>query len=247
MTMKKLIYRELYLSKKNILICLGIGILCFLLAVMLLLSCRFGNIAKYNEPDEIREIVNFISAYLPIIIYSIFMVEGIDVIPNQIFTDHLCGWHKFIRSSEVKAKEYVGAKYAAILILFAVATLLMFIVCPVFFLLSGNEEINLTGLILVLDFVLFFLDYNLPLFLWAKTREKAMFWSIVPLLAVAFIGVMTAALNAAKFKDVDIFDVLIEKYSNGNFMLAVSIVFGILAVLLYASFKLSVHFVEVEG
>ncbi len=247
MTLKKLIYRELYLSKKNILICLGIGIMCFLFAVLLLLSCRFGNFAKYNEPDKIREIMNSVSAYLPIMLYSIFMVEGVDAIPNQIFTDRLCGWHKFIRSSEVKAKDYVGAKYAAILILFAGATLLMFIVCPVFFLLSGTKEINLTGLIAVLDFVLFFTDYNLPLFFWAKTREKAMLWSSVPIFAVALIGIVAAPLTAAKFNDADLIDVLIEKYLNGNFMQAVCIVFGILAVLLYVSYRLSVHFVEVEG
>ncbi len=247
MTMKKLIYRELYLSKKNILICLGIGCMCFLFAVLLLLSCRFGNFAKYNEPDEIREIMNAVSVYLPIMLYSIFMVEGVDAIPNQIFTDRLCGWHKFIRSSEVKAKDYVGAKYAAILILFAGGTLLMFIVCPVFFLLSGTKEINLTGLIAVLDFVLFFTDYNLPLFFWAKTREKAMLWSSVPIFAVALIGIVAAPLTAAKFNDADLIDVLIEKYLNGNFMQAVCIVFGILAVLLYVSYRLSVHFVEVEG
>ena len=250
MTLKQLIYRELYLSKKSILQTLGIAGIVYIFIVMVLLSCSFGNMAKYGEPEEIMEIRNAVAAYLPVMLYSIALVAGVDAIPNQIFADHLCGWHKFIRSSGVKARDYVGAKYASILLLFAAATLLMTIVCPVLFLLSGSGKINLTGLIIVLDAVLFFTDYNLPLFIWAKSREKALFWSTLPILVIAVLPVIVITVRTvtgAAAVTEDMYEALIGKYSNGGFMPAACIASGILAALLYVSFRLSVHFVEVEG
>ena len=247
MTMKKLIYRELYLSKKSILMTLGIGAMVFLLGTLVLLSCRFGNLAKYNEPDVVKDLMDAGTAYLPVMLYSFLMLAGVDAIPNQIFTDHLCGWHKFIKSSEVNAKDYVGAKYAAILILLGASTLLMLILYPVFFLLSGATRINLSGLILVLDFVVFFTDFNIPLFLWAKKREKAMFWSVVPVLVMVVLSPVPLVLIEAGVLTEDKIAELITRFMGGDFMPALCISFVILAVLMYVSYKLSVHFVEVEG
>ena len=248
MTMKQLIYRELYLSKKNIMMTLGIGAMVFLMGALVLLSGRFGNLARYCEPDEVKMMLDSISAYLPLMIYSIFMLAGIDAIPNQIFTDHLCGWHKFIKSSGVKAKDYVGAKYAAILILLAASTLLMLILAPVFLLLSGAApQMKLSGLILVMDFVVFFIDFNLPLFLWAKKREKALFWSVLPILVLTVLSPVILVLIGAGVLTEEQIAELITSLAGGGFMPELCISFVILAVLMYVSYKLSIHFVEVEG
>ena len=248
MTMKQLIYRELYLSKKNIVMTLGIGAMVFLMGALVLLSGRFGNLARYCEPDELKEMLSYASTYLPIMIYSILMVAGVDAIPNQIFTDHLCGWHKFIKSSGVKAKDYVGAKYLAILILLAASTLLMLILYPVFLLLSGAApKMNLSGLILVLDFVVFFTDFNLPLFLWAKKREKALFWSVVPILVLTLLSPVILVLIGAGVLTEEQIAELITSLAGSGYMPELCISFVILAVLMYVSYKLSIHFVEVEG
>ncbi len=247
MTMKQLIYRELYLSKKNIVMTLGIGAMIFLMGALVLLSCRFGNLARYNEPDVVKETLDTVSTYLPVMIYSILMVVGIDAIPNQIFTDHICGWHKFIKSSGVKAKDYVGAKYAAILILFGASTLLMLIIYPVFFLLCGTAQINLSWMIIALDFVVFFTDFNLPLFLWAKKREKALLWSVVPILALTVLSPVILVLIGAGVLTEEQIAELIISLAGGGFLPELCISFVILAVLMYVSYKLSIHFVEVEG
>ena len=248
MTMKKLIYRELYLSKKSMRMTLGIGAMIFLLGALVLLSCRFGNLAKYNEPDEVKEMLDSVSAGLPVMIYSILMVAGIDAIPNQILSDHLCGWHKFIKSSEVKAKDYVGAKYAAILILLGASTLLMLLLYPAFLLLSGTaQQISLSWMIVALDFAVFFTDFNIPLLLWAKKREKALFWSVVPVLFLILLSPVPLVLIGTGVLTEEKIGELIIKFTRGGFVPELCISFAILAALMYVSYKLSVHFVEVEG
>ena len=246
-TMKQLIYRELYLSKKSILMTLGVGAMVFLAGALVLLSCRFGNIAKYNEPEVVREMMNAVSTYLPLMIYAIALVAGVDAIPNQIFADHTGGWHKFIKSSGVKAEAYVGAKYLAILILLGASTLLILFLCPVFFLLSGSVHINLTGLIAMLDFVLLITDVNLPLFIWAKKREKALLWSVLPIMLLAVTAPAIGGLIGAGVISEDMIEKLIQRYSDGSMMPIACMVLGILSLLMYLSFKLSVHLAEVEA
>ena len=97
-------------------------------------SCNEIFYAPDIMDEPVKDLMDAGTAYLPVMLYSFLMLAGVDAIPNQIFTDHLCGWHKFIKSSEVNTKDYVGAKYAAILILLGASTLLMLILYPVFFL-----------------------------------------------------------------------------------------------------------------
>ena len=71
--MKELIYRELYLSKKGILLGSAIGLILFIGSTMVLLSARFGNLAKYNDPGELSELMSIIPTVTPAAIYCILL------------------------------------------------------------------------------------------------------------------------------------------------------------------------------
>ena len=242
--MKKLICRELYLARKNMLLSYGIGLIFFITGILVLLSCRFGNVARYNTPEEVESMMSMLAFCMPVMIYSMALVTGVDAVPAQIFADHLCGWHKFIKSSELKPGDYVGAKYLTILLLFAVATVMMFICCPVFFVLGGISKLNLTVYVAILDFVMMYADLSIPLNLWAKKRERTTFISIIPLCVMSVAGVMGGAYLADR---PELANEIIRLYENGSFGMLAYIILGVLAVLMYFSYRLSVYFVEVEG
>lgn len=113
--MKQLMYRNIYLIRKNILITAAISVALFLAGVLVALSARFGNIAKYADDATVKDCLD-ISTYFAILSGIIFatMVEHI---PNLIISDYKKNWSAYIASTGVKPALRVGTDFALIFIM----------------------------------------------------------------------------------------------------------------------------------
>lgn len=101
--MRGLIYRELYLMKKNLIIQMAICFGIFLLEMLVLLSCNFGNLSKLSDVDDQRE--TYFSLFLLVITIALF---GTLVGDNNVtVSDFKAKWNMY--SYTLPVSEYVTA------------------------------------------------------------------------------------------------------------------------------------------
>ena len=107
--MKEMIYRNIYLIRKNILITFAIYVGLLFLGVAVALSARYGNLAKYGSL-EIIDGANDAAVMLSILA-GVALCTVSDFISAIIIKDYETGWHKYILASGVSVERYVAVNF----------------------------------------------------------------------------------------------------------------------------------------
>ena len=115
--MTELIYRDLYLIRKNLLITFGIFAGFVLFGLIGILSAKYGNIAKYATDKQTPLDVMQASLYFGLI-GGCIVTTGVEHIFSLIKNDYEIHWHDYLSVSGKKSEVIVGAKYLIISILF---------------------------------------------------------------------------------------------------------------------------------
>ena len=111
--MKRLIMRDIYLIRKNLLITFGIFTGLFLVGFIIALSAKYGNIARYvSDPDFISDILQ-VSSYFAIIA-GIILATSLEHVPGIINKDYKNGWHQYMMSSGMKPGMVIGVRFLLI-------------------------------------------------------------------------------------------------------------------------------------
>ena len=103
--MKGLIYKELYLSKKNYIALLAVILGVVLLGILVGLGTRVGNLKNYAEEDKAYFFYMFVYATYAAVLA--FVLEIFWSIEN----DRKSGWRKIELTMPITAKKRVGAWY----------------------------------------------------------------------------------------------------------------------------------------
>lgn len=131
--MKGLIFREMYLAKKNYIICAFSLLLVVILEVMVRLSINFGNLSKL-EPGSLNDTDN-ITFYLFIFgiaaaSYAVFLNDG-----AIVMSDIKCGWQTFSFTIPVSETRLVLVKYVIklfwLVLIFVFSVLNALMVCGI--------------------------------------------------------------------------------------------------------------------
>ena len=103
--MKGLIYKELYLSKKNYIALLAVILGVVLLGILVGLGTRVGNLKNYAEEEKAGFFYMFVYATYAVVLA--FVMEIFWSIEN----DRKSGWRKIEYTMPITAKKRVGAWY----------------------------------------------------------------------------------------------------------------------------------------
>ncbi|MCR4585303.1 MAG: hypothetical protein K5686_06215 [Lachnospiraceae bacterium] len=243
--MKGLIYREIYLSKKGILLGFALGLAYFVAAALVLLSARYGNIAKYMDPADIESLLKNVSSLIPPMIFIMFIAGIVDGSGNLIFTDHMCGWHKHMKCSGLSIKAYIGAKYLSVLLMMFFCFALMLIVVPALLILGGkNEPGSVFRYILpFMSWGLLMEAYLLPVNLHCRKRENKRL-SFIIICTVIILGAI--AVGAYAVIDEEGFLNTIKVLAAFRWDVLIYLLPLISGLIMYLSYRLSVRIVEKE-
>ena len=137
--MKQLILRDIYLIRKNLLITFGIYAAFFSLGLITILSCKYGNIAKYAFDQEmIHEILNISSAFG--ILAGMMLGTAVEYVYGMINKDYKCGWHQYLKASGIRPEVEVGVKYISVIIIGIICILTGLGSCHLLKYISGVDE-----------------------------------------------------------------------------------------------------------
>ena len=123
--MKNLIMREFYLGRKSIRICFITVFVFILIGNLVLLSARYGNIAKYVSDENLDMIFPYVRLGLAFMVF--FACMDVSGIIRVIFSDYSAGFNKYLNTTPLKMVKFIGAKYISMFILFVCGMLLGFI------------------------------------------------------------------------------------------------------------------------
>ena len=121
--MKELIYKDIYLIRKNLLITFGIFVGFFIIGLTVALSTKFGNLARYVADSEMLSDLKRISLYLSIIA-GLMLVSGEEHIFGIIHKEYESRWHDYLIVSGIKPSGMVGEKYLLIVSFFLINLML---------------------------------------------------------------------------------------------------------------------------
>ena len=108
--MKALLYRDIYIIRKNLLISIGIYTVMSLFGILGILSAKYGNIAKYSPDDIFPRDVMRASLYISIVA-GVFLACAVEYLYGIIRKDYEIGWNQYQVASGIPAKCIVGSKY----------------------------------------------------------------------------------------------------------------------------------------
>lgn len=113
--MRYLIYKELYLGRKRLLLFSGFSFVCGVLGILVRLSMICGNMKKL--PAESLAMADkatyLIFEYVPFLIF----LFGIFAIIENVSEDYNCKWSMFAHAAPVEAKQWVFVKYFTCLVI----------------------------------------------------------------------------------------------------------------------------------
>lgn len=114
MRLKGLIFKELYLARKNYLITFAIWFMLALLGILIQLSIRYGNLASLPADDlaDTESSIYYIWTYL-----TAFLLLFSSMTTETIFADFTSKWSVFRASTPVSEYKYTGVRYIINLIL----------------------------------------------------------------------------------------------------------------------------------
>ena len=121
--MKQLIYRDIYLIRKNLLVIFGIFLAFFLCGFIAFLSARYGNIAKYSKDGKFIDEVIDVSRYFAVM-GAVLLGTVVEDVTRILHKDYAVGWHWYMKATHFTAEKIVGAKFILIYALNAISFVL---------------------------------------------------------------------------------------------------------------------------
>lgn len=182
--MKRLIFRELWLSKKGVLLNTSIAALIYLFVLLTALSARFGNIARYADAETLGSVRRGLPLFC--LVVCVVLMTGCEGMLTLIFADHASGWDRFLRTTGVKPITWIGIKYVTItfwMVLSAAAGLLL--TDLVQNICASDIAVQRYILLLCSLFSVFF-AYVIPVYLKAGKPEKSSVLVAIPVLIASF-------------------------------------------------------------
>lgn len=112
-SLKGLLFRELYMGRSTYTAVTGIFFGIVVLCVLVLLSMKFGNLAKLpaDVTESARGTVRSVAIYIPAAIFFMNASVVVDTAPH----DYNERWMRFLYSSPVSEGLFMGIKYAFVL------------------------------------------------------------------------------------------------------------------------------------
>lgn len=104
MKCKGLIFRELYLGRKNMLIITLVWCMWVALGILAQLSFLYGNLGRMSEDEINRSLVLSVFTYSPTAILMVAAMDG----SNVIFADYATKWNVFRTTTPLSAERYAG-------------------------------------------------------------------------------------------------------------------------------------------
>ena len=257
--MKQLILRDFYLIRKNLLITFGIFAAFFLLGLITILSCKYGNIAKYAFDQEmINEILSVSSAFG--ILAGMMLGTAVEHVYSMINKDYKCGWHAYLKASGIRPEALVGVKYISVIILGIICILTGLGSCYLLKCLSGVDEgifiksgalknqegmiasVWFTAMLLIFGAYLSTLEYAYK----GKNNIKTDLIKFVPVIVIALV-VLTGGQLILQDEEASrkLLEALTEKAKNVTLLYSVPIVAAILVNII--CYLISVRLVKKEG
>ncbi len=107
--MKGLVFKEFYLSRKNIILITFFWFLFVMVGILLRLSILYGNLAKLNNEDyaDSELMLYFGFLYLPVVL----IMSLNQVLLQNIYSDYSTKWTQFGYTLPVSEYRYVGSKF----------------------------------------------------------------------------------------------------------------------------------------
>ena len=253
--MKELIYRNLYLIRKNALITFALYIGFITLSSVIALSAKFGNISKYGS-EEIISGAND-AAIMMAVLAGIVLCTTSDCINDIIKKDYQGGWHKYIVSSGVKKEQYVAVNYIMSILLMIVSFVFGIIGVLLARMLSGKSDLviieNAGGnhdlLLLIVGSLVFYMYISyitLVSYLTKCTDSlETQLLKVAPAFLISVIPIVNMILSEVNAYGSEIYNT-ISKISKHLWMMAGgALVFFIL--LTFVCYLISVNTVKKEG
>ena len=160
MKLRGLIFRELYLGRKNIILMVLIWIIFVAVGILMRLSMLYGNMANMPEADlaDAEPALYNIFTYLPILV--LMFANG--PFEKNIFSDYKSKWSLFVYTTPVSEYKYVGAKFLLMTVMSFVTFALSLANSAVLCKLNGKTfdgKIILNVLYIVLIMLILFLVF----------------------------------------------------------------------------------------
>ncbi len=256
--MKELILRDIYLIRKNLLITFAIFIGIFLLGLLVIISAKHGNIAKYAFDSElINEILTTSSAFG--IVAGVILGTAVEHIYNLINKDYNCGWHAYLKASGIRPEVEVGVNYLMVVIIDIICLLAGIGGCQILKFISGTGEGLLIkgsyagqeGMIILVWFssiLLIFGGYfSVQEYAYkGKNNAKVDLIKLIPVIVVMLAGmIVSIVLLQNEERSKEILLNLFEKMQNVTVLYVLPIVTSI--VVTVVSYLISVKIVKKEG
>ena len=247
--MKGLIYRELYLARKNIGVCAVIYVLVFGLTFLTGLSLRFGNIAKYGSAESNASMYLILPGNL-LMCAAILIVCGAEAVFNVSSNDFKTPWMRYALATPAGIRRIVGAKYLTYLLLTVtgllvsgVSHVLCLSVCQIKF-----TARFLLFYLFLLCFSMLCMSFLIPLIFLVQNGEVVNWLAGVPLVAgVIILNVYAIKMNKLD-EDIDFIEFLnrylspiLTKLVNG----LLKALFWVLLCLIIAAIFIGSYFLSV--
>lgn len=198
MKMKGLLFKELYLGRKNYLLMLTIWFMLSVLGILIRLSMLYGNMAKMPAED----LANSEKWLLCIFIYAPAVIILISAMLNfdSVFADFATKWSSFLYTTPISEYRYVGTRYILKSILFVVAIGLSFLNASILCTLNDKPlDTKTVGIMLIIALLLTVLSV-IGEQLAYKYKEKAKTQNRLALLCViVYMVIMGGLLLWLKF------------------------------------------------
>ena len=239
--MKQLICRDLWLCRKRIAPYIAIGLIFMVPLSMVILSARFGNIAKYSGGDS-AELLDAIVVLGPF--WGILALCSIETVASLNLSDHLSGWYKYLKASGLRSSLIVGQKYIDVIVIFVISGLIG--VSGNLFLgaLSGRKSADIGLMCVAMGVMLIYLEYNIMIGFATKGKRSDLLMTL-PMLVIVGISIPWS-VYAIGHKEV--VERLVEKIKLfiGNRSLLCIAAFVTVVLFSVLNYLLSVYFFDKE-
>lgn len=108
--MKELIFRELYLTRKDRILNLVISLIFLLVGILVMLSMSFGNLSRPTEQLTEENITGIYYICMYGVAFIIMLSSGYN--NKLIFSDYAVKWVCFSRTTPIGERKYTGAALA---------------------------------------------------------------------------------------------------------------------------------------
>lgn len=160
MKLRGLIFRELYLGRKNIILTVLIWLIFVAVGILMRLSILYGNMANMPDADlaDAEPALYNIFTYLPILVLMFVNVS----FEKNIFSDYNSKWSLFVYTTPLSEYKYVGVKFLLMTVMSSVTFALSLTNAAVLCKLNGKTfdgKIIFNVLYIVLIMLILFLTF----------------------------------------------------------------------------------------